>query len=440
MPRETTAFRTLLTSKPVWGWAFYDWANSAFATTVLAGFFPIFFKSFWSVGVDQTVSTARLGIANSVAGITIALAAPVLGAIADRGISRKKFVLSFALFGSVMTLALYWIGQGHWLAAAGVFALAVIGFSGGNIFYDSLLTAVTEKRHFDLVSGFGYSLGYLGGGILFAFNVWVVLHPSAFGFADAAQATQFSFLTVGIWWIVFSIPCWILVRDEGSSSGVRLRKVIPQGLIQLKQTLRSVKQYKPVLLFLAAYWLYIDGVGTVIRMAIDYGLSIGFPSSQLITALLITQFVGFPSALLFGLIGKKFGAKQGLFICLAVYLVVVVWASLMRSASEFTVLAILIGFVQGGIQALSRSYYARLIPEDSPAEFFGFFNMTGKFAAIIGPVLMGGVGVWMASLGCSQECASRISIISISFLFITGGIVLGRVEEIPEPCDPDSEP
>ena len=415
-------------NKTIISWALYDWANSAFATTVMAGFFPIFFKQFWSAGADTTISTARLGLANSIAGIAVAIMAPVLGAVADRGTSKKKFLFFFAYMGVVMTLSLYMVSRGDWPLAILIYVIASIGFSGGNIFYDSLITGVASEKKLDFVSALGYAMGYLGGGLLFAVNVWMTISPDTFGFADAAEAVRFSFLTVGAWWALFSVPIFLFVK-EPENSKVSGHGGLREGLAQLKSTFHEIRHLKTVFLFLAAYWLYIDGVDTIVRMAVDYGISIGFESNDLIIALLITQFVGFPSAIAFGYIGQKIGAKQAIFIAIGVYLFVSVWGAFMKDTSEFYMLAVIIGLVQGGIQALSRSFYARIIPINKSAEYFGFYNMLGKFAAVLGPGLMGGVGLLVRNMGYSSDTASRISISSLSFFFIVGGILLYFVDE-----------
>ncbi len=414
--------------KTIIAWSMYDWANSAFATTIMAGFFPIFFKQFWSAGVDTTVSTARLGLANSIAGITVALSAPILGAIADKGTSKKKFLLFFAYMGIVMTSALYMVSRGNWPMAIMLYVFATIGFSGGNIFYDALITGVASKKKIDFVSALGFSFGYLGGGLLFAVNVWMTLRPDTFGFADAGEAVKFSFLSVGVWWAVFSVPLFLFVKEPMNGAPESGVNMIRAGLTQLKETFQEVRQLKPIVLFLAAYWLYMDGVDTIVRMAVDYGISIGFKSNDLIVALLITQFVGFPSAIGFGYLGGKIGAKPAILIAIAVYLFVSIWGAFIETKNEFYILAIIIGLVQGGIQALSRSYYAKIIPIDKSAEYFGFYNMLGKFATVIGPVLMGGVGLLVRSMGYSSNIASRASIASISLFFIAGGTLFYFVD------------
>jgi len=310
-----------------------------------------------------------------------------------------------------------------------LYALATIGFSGGNIFYDSLLPAVASPGRMDWVSALGYGLGYLGGGLLFALNVVMTLKPAVFGFADTVQAIRFAFLTVGIWWAVFSIPIMLFVKEPHTGDEACGSCAMRAGLVQLARTFREIREIKIILLFLIAYWLYIDGVDTIIRMAVDYGMSIGFQSRDLILALLITQFVGFPAAVAFGWLGGRIGTKRGIFLAIGVYIGVCFWGAFMRHAFEFYALAVTIGLVQGGIQALSRSYYGRIIPADKSAEFFGFYNMLGKFAVFIGPVLMAGVGLLARHSGLAGPLASRVSISSVALLFILGAVLLAFVDE-----------
>ncbi len=408
------------TRRSTYAWAFYDWANSAFATTVMAGFFPLFFKQYWNAGVTDTVSTFRLGMANSIASLIVVLGAPLLGAIADHMDKRKGFLLLFSSLGVVMTGALYFVAAGDWQLAALCYVLAVLGFSGGNLFYDALLVFVARPTQLDRVSALGFALGYLGGGVLFAVNVLMVLHPDWFGLADKSAAVRVSFLTVALWWAVFSIPILVSVHETRAVQPTRLGKALRQGFGQLRHTLREIGRLPQTFLFLLAYWLYIDGVDTIIRMAVDYGLSLGFPSNSLITALLITQFVGFPAAIAFGRLGERIGARTGILIALAVYVAVTTWGAFMNQVWEFYLLAVVIGLVQGGVQSLSRSLYARLIPAGRSAEFFGFYNMLGKFAAVLGPILMGWVGVMTGS--------PRLGILSVLVLFVLGALLLLKVD------------
>lgn len=405
--------------RPVAGWIIYDWANSAFSTTVMAGFFPIFFKQYWSAGVDAGVSTFRLGAANSIASLSVALLAPLLGAVADAGGSRKRFLLFFAATGVLMTGALSTVTEGNWLPAAAVYLIAVIGFSGANVFYDSLLVNVAPAGRADTISANGFAVGYLGGGLLFALNVAMTRWPSVFGLGDATAAVRMSFVSVALWWAAFSLPLAFWVREEGQLSANRSTRGLRDGWHDLVATLRQVRRYRTVLVFLLAYWLYIDGVHTIVRMAVDYGLSIGFGSQDLIAALLLVQFVGFPASLAFGAIARRTGARTAILGGLVVYVLITVWGARMESAWEFYVLAGAIGLVQGGVTSLSRSLYASLIPAEHSAQFFGFYNAVGRFSAVIGPVLMG----WVALATGSP----RASILSVSLLIVAGAAVLLKV-------------
>ncbi len=417
------------TRKAIFGWAMYDWANSAFATTVMASFFPIFFKEYWAAGTDPVMSTAKLGFANSAAGILVALLAPVLGAIADRGEAKKNFLLFFAAIGIMATCALYLIPRGSWETAAACYVIAMMGFAGSIIFYDSLLTTVAPEARRDTISSLGFSMGYLGGGVLFALNVWMALSPATFGLQDSGHGVKLSFLTVGIWWAVFSLPLIFLVRERTGMIKSPPSIVIREGLVQLRDTLREIRHHRTIFLFLAAYWLYIDGVDTIVVMALDYGLSIGFKADDLIVALLITQFIGFPSALFFGWLGERIGAKSAILIGISVYLFISIYGAFIDEKREFYILACIIGLVQGGVQALSRSLYSRIIPADKSAEYFGFYNMLSRFATVAGPVLIGATALAARATGYQGTTASRISIVSVSVLFLAGGMILRNVDE-----------
>ena len=426
--------------KLIWGWAMYDWANSAFSTTVMAGFFPIFFKQYWSVGADINQSTAMLGFGNSIASLFVALMAPLLGAIADRGSLKKKFMIFFAYLGVLMTAGLYLVEKGDWMVAIFVYVMGVIGFSGSNIFYDSLLPSVADESKVDSVSSLGFAMGYLGGGLLFLLNVVMTLQPAIFGLADASEAVRWSFVSVAFWWGAFTFITIAWVPEPEIGNNKRQGSLVSDGFNQLYRTFQEIRHLKTVLLFLLSYWFYIDGVDTIIKMAVDYGISIGFESNDLIIALLIVQFVGFPAALIFGRLGERWGVRPSIFLAIVVYIAVTIWGTMMREKYEFYVLAIVIGLVQGGIQALSRSYYSRLIPKNQAAEYYGFYNMLGKFAAIIGPALMAVVGLTMRNVLMPEsptaeqlievgQDASRWSIASIIVLFVIGGTLLFFVDE-----------
>ncbi len=404
--------------KSVYAWAFYDWANSAFATTVMAGFFPIFFKKYWHAGSEVTVSTMHLGMSNSIASLCVAILAPILGAVADNTRSKKNFLGFFALLGVITTAMLFTVEQGDWFRAACLYALATVGFLGGNVFYDAMITNVSTNKNIDSVSAFGYSLGYLGGGILFTINVLMFQFPHLFGFADGTAGVRASFPLVAVWWAVFAVPLFVLVKDRNPAA-VGFGTAIGKGIAQLWQTLKEIKKHKNVVLFLLSYWVYIDGVHTIIVMAIDYGMAIGLAAKDLIAALLLTQFIGFPAALGFGKLASRLNAKIGIFIALAAYCATSIYGYFMDSALEFYLLAGIVGLVQGGVQCLSRSLFATLIPRDKATQFFGFYNMMGKFATVIGPAIMGQVAYWTGS--------PRLSIACISVMFIVGGLLLCTV-------------
>jgi UMF1 family MFS transporter len=400
-------------------WALYDWGNSAFATTVMAGFFPVFFRQFWSAGVASTVPTTRLGTANAVAGFVVAVLAPILGAVADRGGQRKRMLLAFSLLGIATTLALYFVGQGQWLIAAVLFALATVGFNGGVVFYDSLLLDVAQPGELDRVSALGYALGYLGGGLLFGLNVLMVVKPVLFGLHDAAEAVRWSFVSVAIWWLVFLLPLMLYVREAAPRTVAHGASAWTAGWRELVNTAHHLRQHKMLLQFLLAYWLYIDGVNTIIKMAVDYGMSLGLKSSDLMGALLLTQFVAFPAAVAFGRLGERIGARRSVLFGIAIYAAVTVWAYFLSSALEFYAMAVVVGLVQGGVQSLSRSLYGRLVPKGKSGEFFGFYNMVGKFATVLGPALMA-LLAWLSD-------STRAAILSLLLLFVLGGALLYRV-------------
>lgn len=402
-------------------WSLYDFANSAYATSVMAILFPAMFKQYWNPSdVDATVSTFRLSLATSGSGLAVALLAPVLGAIADRGSAKKRFLAFFFAVGVTMTLSLALVHQGAWLAAGLVYAASMIGFMGANTFYDALLPGIVSEKRVDLVSGLGFGVGYLGGGLLLVGHFAVISDWQSFGFESVATATRACIASVAVWWGVFALPLLLFVKEERSSAPSSDENVVVAGFRQLALTFREVRKLRHTGLFLLAYWFYIDGVDTVILMATDYGLSLGFSQEALMKAFLVTQFVGFPAAIAFGKLGEKLGPKTGLYLGIVAYIGICAFGYVLQSEAQFYGIAVAVGLVQGGIQALSRSLYTRLIPPDKAAEFFGFYNMLGKFAAVLGPLLMGVVGFVTGE--------ARYGILSIIGLFIIGGLFLSRVD------------
>jgi UMF1 family MFS transporter len=414
---------TTYPKRQLWAWACYDWANSAFVTTVMVAFFPIFFREFWAKDLPSEAITLHLGTANSIASLLIMCLAPLLGTIADQGGLKKTLLAAFMLLGASATLMLTVFDMGQWQWAMTAFIIAVIGFLGGNIFYDSLLVDVAAEKDFNRASAFGYSMGYLGGGILFTLCVTLTLKPQWFGLDSASSAVRWAFGMTAVWWVVFSLPLLLWVTERGTENGVRpaLLTLVKQAFGQLWQTFLHVRRLRTVGLFLLAYWLYIDGVDTVIAMSVDYGKALGFDSGNLIQALLITQFVAFPAALVFGWLGNRWGAKRGILLGLLGYVLITIGASQMQTVNGFYALALSVGLVQGGVQALSRSLFASLIPSEQAAEFFGFYNMLGKFASVLGPSLVGWVGLLTGS--------PRLGLLALLILFGLGGFLLWKVPE-----------
>ena len=413
--------------RPILAWALYDWANSAFALSVMTSFVPVLLAGFWNDGADSAVTTFRLGMANGLASLVVAVTAPAIGALADRAGRRKRGVLIFTALGVVMTGAMYLVAAGEWGLGAACYVLASIGFAAGNSLYDSLLVDIASPDLYDRVAAYGLGLGYLGSALLFTVNVLMVGSPERFGLASEADAVRLTFLLVAVWWAVFTVPLAIWVHEPKGppiASGA-----IRAAFAELAGTLRSVRSQRNLWLFLLAYWLYIDGVYTIIKMAVDFGLSQGLVMQDVVTAILVTNFIGFPAAILFGFLGERFGARRGIYLSLGVYVITTMAAVFIDTSAEFYALAITIGLVQGGVQSLSRSLFARLVPAGKTGEYFGFYNMLGKFAAILGPVLAGVVALTTGS--------QRVGILSILILLLAGLWLLRQVE-LPDDAQAES--
>lgn len=401
-------------------WALYDWANSAFATTVMAGFFPIFYKSYWASDLSNLESTAMVGYANSVSGLIVVLLAPILGAYADIGTKRKKLLLLFASLGILCTASFYFIPQDDWMLAAFLYAIAAVGFSGGNVFYDSLIVSVSDNENRNRVSALGYSLGYLGGGLLFLINVIMFLNPQLFGIESQSNAVLLSFFMVAVWWAFFSVPLLRNVKEQDSDrENPRFIQALKLSFNEVYQTLSEVRKYKNVAIFLLAYWFYMDGIDTIVRMATAYGTDIGLDAASMITALILTQFVGFPSTLIFGYFADRFGFKKILTIGILIYILISIFASRITTAAEFYAMAIVVGLVMGGVQAVSRAYFSSIIPKDKEAQFFGFYNLVGKSAVVVGPALL----AWISMIFNTP----RAGILGLLVLFIPSLILLWMI-------------
>lgn len=427
-----------MNKKPVKSWMLYDFGNSAFATTMMAAVLPVFYYDVAAKGVKESLAASYWGYSQSIAVLIVALLAPILGAISDYSAAKKKFLMFFAFMGMTASVLFAFVNTGDYLFCSLLLIIGTIGFSGGNVFYDAFLPEVADESNIDQVSAKGFAFGYIGGGVLLAINLLMILKYEWFGLRDSLAGTHLAFVSVGIWWFLFSIPLFKNVIEEKKQQTVRTKSYAVIGFSRLTRTIKELKLYKQLLVFLLAFWLYNDGISTIIKMATIYGRDIGIDSNSLIIALLITQFVGIPFAFLFGWLANRITAKRALMLALFSYLIIVVFGYFMSSALHFYILAICVGMVQGGAQALSRSIFGRMVPNDRHAEFFGFYGISAKFSAIFGPFAFALVGQLTGS--------SRFGILSLVLFFIVGIILLWfvdidkGVEEAKQTTDPNDEP
>jgi len=400
-------------------WAMYDWANSAFQTTIIAAIFPIYFHSVAAAGLAPAVATSRFAWATTISIIIVAVVAPLLGAIADYAALKKPLLAIFMAIGVTATAAMYWIERGDWLFALVLFVIGNVGVAGSIVFYESLLPHLVGESELDRVSSAGYALGYLGGGVLLAINVLMIQKPGLFGIPDAATATRLSMASVAVWWLVFSIPLFRRVPEPARrvEAGERPQgNAFVTGAKRLVETFLELRRFKQAFLLLTAFLIYNDGIQTIIRMATTYGSEIGIDQNAMIVALLITQFIGVPFAFLFGHLAARIGAKVAVIGGLAVYAGITVLGYYMSNATEFMALALLVGMVQGGTQALSRSLFASMIPRYRSSEFFAFFGVFERYAGILGPALF----AWVVE----RSGTSRNAILSVLAFFVIGGAIL----------------
>ncbi len=394
-------------------WAMYDWANSAFATTIMAAMLPIYFANVAAVDLPPNVRTAYWGYTSGLALALMAVFAPAMGAIADVTGGQKKFLAFFTVLGSVASMGLWFVHRGDWVLASALYLVGNIGFAGSLVFYDALLPNVAKPEEIDRVSTAGYAIGYVGGGVLLALNLAWTLKPEFFGFPDKGVAARASFVSVGVWWLVFAIPLWRRVPgNAGTRAAHEVGHPIRIGVLRLVQTARDIRRYKQVMIYLVGFWFYTDGIGTIIKMATMFGAEIGIGETHLIGALLLVQFLGIPATFAFGMMAERLGAKASLMVSLGVYAGICVLGFFMTKAWHFWVLAGMVALVQGGSQALSRSLYAVIVPRSKAAEFFSFNSVFSKFAGILGPVLFGWVAISTGS--------SRSSILFLISFFVVG--------------------
>ena len=415
-------------------WIFYDVANSAYSIVITAAVFPIFFKNFAASGVETFQSTAWLGYSNSSYTLIVALFAPIIGTLADYKNFKMRFFRFFFVLGVLGTVLFAFIGEGQWLAASIIYVVSALGFAGANIFYDSFLIDVTPKARMDFMSTAGFAFGYIGGSTVpFIIGILIISNFRVFGFANSIPAVKAVFVLTAVWWAIFTLPFLRNVKQryfiDPSAAPVR------NAVKQILSTIRKIRSHRKIFLFLIAYFFYIDGVGTIIKMAAAFGTDIGIGSTTLMIILLAVQIVAFPFALLYGRLAKATSTRFMLLVGIGIYVLITILAYILPALPSpgakvilFWVLSMLVATSQGGIQALSRSYYGKLIPPQRSAEFFGFYNIFGKFAAILGPFLMGFV--------TQATHSSRYGVLSLIVLFLAGGFVLTRIRDDAGPAHP----
>jgi UMF1 family MFS transporter len=413
-----------LTTPEQRAWAWYDWANSAYFTTIVTAVFPAFYATYAAHGLEPAQATARFGAITTISVAFIAFASPILGAIADVTGIKKKLLATFMMIGVTSAAAMVLIGRGDWRLASLLFFVGNIGVSGTTVFYDSLLPHVARPDETDRVSAAGYALGYLGGGILLLLNLAWILQPQAFGFADTAAATKASFASVAVWWLLFSIPLLRRVPEPAVvlEAGEQARtNVVRAAFGRLGRTFREMRRYKHAFTLFVAMLLYQDGIQTIIRMASVYGAEIGIDQNAQIAAFVMVQFLGIPFSFLFGALGARIGTKRALFIALAVYTAATIIGYFMTTVTQFFLLAAMVATVQGGAQALSRALFSRLIPVHKTSEFFGFYAVAERFATVLGPLVF--------TLSVLLTGSSRLAVLFIIAFFAAGAALLAKVNE-----------
>jgi len=411
-----------LHQKAIRAWTMYDWGNSAFATTIMAAVLPVYYTSVAASGLAPNIATAYWGFTSSISALLAAIISPILGAVADIRGSKKSFLTIFMLLGVTATALLYFIQSGDWLLASIFFIFGNIGFAGSLVYYDALLPHVARPEEMDQVSSRGYAMGYIGGGILLAVNlVMIMVLPELVPGLDAGLMTRLSFVTVSIWWLVFTLPLLLNVKEPPRrfEEGEDISKPVAASFRRLGKTFREIRRYRDLSMGLLAFWVYANGIGTIIVMATAYGTELGFGQTTLIGTLLMVQFLAAPFAILFGRLAKKIGTKKAIYISLIIYSLIAISAYFLYQEWQFWVLGVAVASVQGGSQALSRSLIGKMMPRSKSAEFYGFFSVFEKFASILGPFLFGVVSTIMGH--------SRLSIVSLIIFFGLGIYLLTRV-------------
>lgn len=410
-------------------WAWYDWANSAFFTTVVTAVFPGFYASYAAAGMAPADATARFGLVTTVSMATVAISAPILGALADHIGAKKKLLAVCIAVGVSACASMAFIGEGEVGFASVLFFIANLGVSGSIVFYDSLLPHVAKAKETDRVSAAGYAMGYIGGGVLLLINLAWILQPAMFGFSGTVPAIKASFVAVAVWWTVFSLPIFRRVpephrratRCGGQALSGSVAESIVAAFARLATTFHEVRKYRNAFLLFIAMLLYQDGIQTIIRMAAVYGAEVGVEQTSQIAAFVMVQFLGIPFSFLFGSLGVRIGTKRAIFIAISVYALATMLAYFMTTVTHFFILAAMIATVQGGAQALSRALFSRMVPADRTSEFFGFFAVAERFATVLGPLVF--------TVSVTLTGSSHSAIIAILGFFVAGAWVLSLVDE-----------
>ncbi|MCA2990298.1 MAG: MFS transporter [Gemmatimonas sp.] len=408
----------------------YDWAVSAMQTVITTAVFPIYFISVAGADMTKAEATAWYSWANTAGALLIAVLSPVLGAMADYRSAKKRFLSVFMLLGVFSTMGMFFIMHGDLFLAATLFVLSLAGATGSMTFYESLLPHIAREDEIDRVSTGAYAMGYIGGGLLLAINLAWISNPALFGLpagddltpAEATLPARLAFLSVGVWWLLFSIPTLRGVpepprRIETDETPTGNSVVV--AFSRLRETLGEMRLYKQAFLTMLAFTIYNDGIQTIVRMATVFGEELGLPRSDLITAVLIVQFVGIPFSFLFGTLASRLGTKLSILLGLAVYTGICIYAYTIHTVTEFYLLAGMVAMVQGGTQALSRSLFASMVPKHKSGEFFGFYSVFEKFGGILGPAVFG--------IAVSTTGSSRSAILWVIAFFVVGGAMLMTV-------------
>ena len=405
-------------TKTVKSWIAYDAGNSAFATTVVAAFFPIFYLQYWASSMTELEASVYYSWALVISNVSILLSGPVIGAITDLNQSTKKSLTVLTLTSVFFVGLLYFLQAGSWMLALTFFVIANYCFCVAQIPYDKILTKISTPNNFSIISNQGYAWGYFGGGLLFIVNAFMSINPSAFGLASQAEAIRVSFLMVSVWWLIFLIP--LLLNFKETKEVNKSKNSIIQSIKNIVSTFKSVYKYKNAFIFLIAFFLFIDGAHTVIYMASTFALNLGLETNAIIQALILVQVVAFPATLIWGYVAGRFGDKLVLYITIISYVCIIIYSTTLSSALEFYLLAAWVGCVQGGIQGSSRGLFGKLLPKDKAGEFYGLYNVMGRAGAILGPAMVGGLLTIYGNV--------RIALLPIAILFILGGLLLTRVK------------